>query len=395
VKSLANFRPIEMSDPDNPVDWNELVKAVRKQLFPRDDLEGNASATDADPPPDIFGSPPKIREISPKDPFADAPARGSKSYPITPAPPSSTQSDRPEDDGVASSERQLGNVEAPAVATSEPVLLCTSAPQTVKAGDEFTARLVAYIQALENTVREELQQLSPRATSHMGLKTCQWRRGTKVKVRLTGRSLIIQPAEQEFVWDESKNLVEFDVLVPNDAQEGTTVLKFDVSIEEFVVAMLRLDLQITAHEVNTNANSGPMTSTAISAARTAFASYSSQDRERVLDRVAAVRISAGLDIFLDCMSLNPGESWKPKLECEIKARDLFLLFWSASASESKWVRWEWQTALRDKGKSAMQIHPLQAGVRPPEELKDLHFGDVYMLIREGNRMAEPASSTNV
>ena len=35
-----------------------------------------------------------------------------------------------------------------------------------------------------------------------------------------------------------------------------------------------------------------------------------------------------------------------------------------------------------KGKRAMQIHPLESGIKPPDELKDLHFGDVFMLVRE-------------
>lgn len=59
-----------------------------------------------------------------------------------------------------------------------------------------------------------------------------------------------------------------------------------------------------------------------------------------------------------------------------------MLFWSAEAARSVWVSWEWRTALTRKSKRAMQIHPLESGVKPPDELKDLHFGDVYMLVRE-------------
>ena len=40
------------------------------------------------------------------------------------------------------------------------------------------------------------------------------------------------------------------------------------------------------------------------------------------------------------------------------------------------------TALTSKSKRAMQVHSLQSGIKPPDELKDLHFGDVYMLVRE-------------
>src|SRR5712692_1516990 len=110
---------------------------------------------------------------------------------------------------------------------------------------------------------------------------------------------------------------------------------------------------------------------------------SSADRQRVLDRVAAVTMSAGLDVFFDCLSLHPSEEWKLRLAAEIKKRDLFLLFWSIEAKDSQWVSWEWHKALDEKGISAMQIQPLQTGreAPPPEELKELHFGDPYMLAR--------------
>jgi TIR domain len=48
-------------------------------------------------------------------------------------------------------------------------------------------------------------------------------------------------------------------------------------------------------------------------------------------------------VFLDCLSLRPGEKWKDKLRDEIKGREIFWLFWSRSAMKSEWVKWEWQT----------------------------------------------------
>jgi hypothetical protein len=260
----------------------------------------------------------------------------------------------------------------------EPVLLGASVPQAVRPGSEFTARFVAYIKELEDDTGQMLEQLSLRSVPQLGMKSCRWQPGTSVEVALYARGLNVTPAKQQFVWEGSRNLLEFDVAVPKKAQPDVTVLKFDVSVAGIVVARLRLDVEISARAM---VNAAPATAS-VAAARTAFASYSAQDRQRVLDRLAAVRINAGLDIFLDCMSLHPSEAWKPQLEAEIKGRELFLLFWSAAASESQWVAWEWNTALRARGKSAMQIHPLEVGVRPPDELKDLHFGDPYMLLRK-------------
>jgi hypothetical protein len=225
-------------------------------------------------------------------------------------------------------------------------------------------------------VKEILTSLSPRSTSHLALQTANWQSGTRVKVRLEGSHLNVPAPEQEFTWEGNYSVVDFDVTVPPDAPEYVTVVKFDVLIDEIIIARLRLDLSI-------GPTSGEIGTATVEPARTAFASYASADRQRVLDRVAAVSISAGLDIFLDCLSLHPSEEWKLRLAAEIKKRELFLLFWSSQAKKSPWVSWEWHTALEEKGLSGMQIQPLQT-VReapPPEELKELHFGDPYMLAR--------------
>jgi hypothetical protein len=265
----------------------------------------------------------------------------------------------------------------------QPVQLGASAPKQAKPGSEFTARFVAYEKALEQETRDLLTKLAPSAEAVLGIQECRWKAGTVVTVRLSGRGLTVDPPEQSFTWNGGRSLLDFDVTVADDAEEDTLQLKFDVAIEGIIVARLRLELEITAKP----RKKGLATATA-EPARTAFASYSSADRDRVLDRVAAVRIAAGLDIFLDCLDLRPSEEWKPQLDIEIIKRDIFMLFWSEHARDSKWVTWEWQTALQDKGKDHMQIHPLEPNIKPPEELSDLHFSDVYMWVRKGNEAAE-------
>jgi hypothetical protein len=275
-----------------------------------------------------------------------------------------------------------------AVTKAEPVHLGASAPRAVKPGDEFTARFVAYTAGHEAEVRSTLAELSPRSESHLNIKTCQWQPGTEFTVRLAARNLHVAPAEQTLVWDGSKALVEFDVAVPEAAVLGTTVLKFDVLIQGITVAMLRLDLEIAAQSSSEAAQASG------SAARSAFASYSSQDRQRVLDRIDAMRIAAGLDIFLDCLSLKPSEQWKRRLDSEIHQRDLFMLFWSAAAAQSQWVEWEWREALALKGLDAMQIQPLENGIKPPPELEALHFGSVAMYARAGDAAGQQQQASS-
>ena len=198
-------------------------------------------------------------------------------------------------------------------AAARPVRLGASAPASCRAGDEFTTRFAAYLPDDEAEVDALLRKLSPRAAPVLGQEDCLWRPGTEVRVSLAGRGLSIAPPLQDFVWQGRRELLAFDVAVPADAPEGVVVLKFDVAIDGIVVARLRMDLAIRAGA----AADAPRTLT-VEAARSAFASYSSKDRQRVLDRVAALQISAGMDIFLDCLSLHPGEHWEPRLEDEIR-----------------------------------------------------------------------------
>jgi hypothetical protein len=51
------------------------------------------------------------------------------------------------------------------------------------------------------------------------------------------------------------------------------------------------------------------------------------------------------------------------------------------ALSARLVEWEWRRALALKGLDAMQIHPLENGVKPPPELGALHFGSVAMYAR--------------
>ncbi len=260
----------------------------------------------------------------------------------------------------------------------QPVQLGASAPRQVKPGAEFTACFAAYEKALEQEVRDLLTKLAPSSETVLGIQECRWQKGTQVTVKLSARGLTVDPPEQTFSWQGGRTLLSFDVTVPKDAEAGTVPLKFDVFVAGIIVARLRHELEITVRPRKKG-----VATAAGEPARSAFASYSSKDRLRVLDRVEAIRISAGIDVFQDCLDLNPGEEWKPRLDNEIRQRDLFLLFWSNAARESQWVGWELDTALQEKGEQALQIHPLDPGVKPPPGLKKLHFGSVAMWVRKG------------
>jgi hypothetical protein len=204
--------------------------------------------------------------------------------------------------------------------------------------------------------------------------------GTPVTVVASAKGLDITPPFAQFAWNGALHIVEFDATVPDDAGPTTVVVKYDVSVDGITVARIRHDLEIGPAP----AAAAPQLVLGVRPATTAFASYASEDRARVIDRVAAIRNFAKVDVWLDTLSLHPNDQWKDAITHEILARDVFLLFWSRAAAASPWVDWEWRSALRDKGETALQLQPLDppSEAPPPEELQHLHFGDPLIDVRE-------------
>jgi hypothetical protein len=118
--------------------------------------------------------------------------------------------------------------------------------------------------------------------------------------------------------------------------------------------------------------------------RKAFASYASQDRNDVLTSIQGMQKAApGLDVFFDEANLRSGADWEQELKRVIPECDIFYLFWSAAAKESRWVDMEWRWALERRGIEFIDPVPLISPeeVPPPGELGGKHFKDWVLAYR--------------
>lgn len=296
--------------------------------------------------------------------------------------------DEPEEEAFTVERGREERRETPAE-DEHDVLISVSAPASAEPGSQFVARFAAYTPLLRDGTLELLHRLAGDDQVFEDVRESRWAENTKVTVRLTARGLAVDPPEQTFTWRGARNLLDFVVDVPSGIEVQETLLRFEVIIFGFDVAPIALPLEIG------RAAGTERETTTVQPARTAFASYAHQDKLRVLDRVAAVRIAANLDVFLDCLSLRPNEKWKPELERKIVESDLFLLFWSQAASASPWVTWEWKTAWARKPHDRFQLQPL-AYADPPPEWADLQADDVLIALREleERRRAEQAAAVS-
>jgi hypothetical protein len=112
--------------------------------------------------------------------------------------------------------------------------------------------------------------------------------------------------------------------------------------------------------------------------RKAFASYASEDRVEVLNRIQGMEAAyRGLDVFVDVVKLRSGQNWEQELRRRVSDADVFYLFWCRHASQSDWVSKEWHWALQTKGEDFIDPVPLEAPelAPPPQELAAKHFND--------------------
>ena len=256
------------------------------------------------------------------------------------------------------------------------VWLATAAPPQVARNSKFVARFSAYTQEYRRQVAKAVLAESPAAKLHLDLHTCQWEPGTNVTVTLSADPLRVEESSQSFVWNGKWVVLRFDVSVPESIDEGRLILRFDVFIEGLNIAKLRPELEIVHSQT---AQKKERELEIATAPDKAFASYASPDRREVLGRIRSLQIFTRIDVFLDCLSIHPGESWKDRIKDEIADRDIFWLFWSRNALQSKWVDWEWRTALAAKALDYIQPHPLEGPdvAPPPAELAALQFGSLY------------------
>ena len=266
----------------------------------------------------------------------------------------------------------------------DSVLFGASAPAAVRAGQSFVVRFVAYRQADEDSVRRRLQDAGPDRSLHLGGDSSVFAPGSKIRVVLDGRPDVVgDKYEPEFAWTGTPVFLSFSAKVTDNWRGPSLVLKFLVFLEGIIVAKVSLELREGKATPEIKQTVGQQF------AKTAFASYASADRARVLDRIASIRIAAGIDVFVDCLDLSPNEPWKRRLESEIAERELFMLFWSNSARNSGWVRWETDRAYDRKGIDGMQLHPLENGVKTPRKLRGIHVADPYVDLRTASLVSRP------
>jgi TIR domain len=203
------------------------------------------------------------------------------------------------------------------------------------------------------------------------------RHGGRIEISFSVNALVVDEPVQSVVWQGQPVFCQFLVTIPQGTSGQSFFPVVRVSVDGRLVGCIKF--RISSDPSAASPKSEPLGDHACRYNKYTFVSYETKDRKEVLKRVQIMEIMK-TPFFMDLLSMDPGDRWKKKLYKKIGDCDLFLLFWSQAAKESKWVIKEAKYALKRQNQnpdSELDIVPviLEQNVLPPPSLAALHFND--------------------
>jgi hypothetical protein len=279
----------------------------------------------------------------------------------------------------------------PTVTNKNLVDCSVFSPPAVACGDMFLVQVFVHLPEQAEIAKQHAQEFDPDA-KRLGMRSLgiPIERGTELTFYLSISELEVDDPIEQLVWNGRADSVQFGVTVPLNLTQKTVIGTVTVSQNSIPIGHLKFKLSITP-AASSNSSEPQLVGEVAHLYRKAFVSYSSKDRKEVLKRVQGLA-ATGIEVFQDVLNLEPGDRWEKELYRHIDECDLFLLFWSTAAKESKWVLKEVLYALERQGKDG--LHPPEIipvilegppPVSPPDELQHLHFNDklLYLIAMSG------------
>jgi hypothetical protein len=253
---------------------------------------------------------------------------------------------------------------------ADDVQFRAAAPASLTRGEYFTVKVMMYREDDYQRADREQQALADKVKSASS-SIFKASHNETFRIALQSPDIPMDTESADLVWNGTYATADMEVLLPENYDRRQLRLNGRVYSGLAVLTDLKLILQVES----------PVAQQPVMEKchmRSAFISYASQDRAKVVARIQGIQLSRpDMDIFFDAESLRRGEHWEQRLYKEIEDRDLFYLFWSRNAAGSSWVSRELAYAMEHKGAGAVEPVPLEdpATCPPPACLQDRHFND--------------------
>jgi hypothetical protein len=217
--------------------------------------------------------------------------------------------------------------------------------------------------------------------------------GTLITFKPNIPDIFANPPQQEVVWVEDYHKVSFKIRYIGNKEDGTTCSGF---VDVFANGMLIGNIPVSL-AVNSKSDSvgelNPVLSLGSSFNRI-FASYARKDIVIVHACKEAYNM-LGIHLFIDRDDLLSGQDWNLVIQNTIRGYDLFQLYWSQAAADSKNVESEWRLALQvSPNRNNNFIRPLYWQVPNPPIPKELgHINFAYLDTRQLQIVEDTAVDT--
>jgi hypothetical protein len=419
TRGLANFQWLTLPALDEDLGQRgnldeELEREAEKRglgINPLNELLGNIGA-DVENPPETRRMRPKpnpnaewlTKQVtftitnphSPSESEQDVEGKGVErggDIPKSPSTPTNQKQEHPHYKDVVQFQEKLEQVyriqeppQQPTITNKDLVDCSVFSPPAVACGDMFLVQVFVHLPEQAEIAKQHAELFDSDA-KQLGVRSLgiPIERGTELTFYLSIPKLEVDDSIQQLVWNGKADSVQFGVTVPPDLIQKTVIGTVTVSQNSIPIGHLKFKLSITPSDSSNLTEPQPI-GEAAHLYKKAFVSYSSKDRNEVLKRVQGLAVT-GIEVFQDVLNLEPGDRWEKELYRHIDECDLFLLFWSTAAKESKWVLKEVLYALERQGKDGLhppEIIPVIIEgpplVSPPNELQHLHFNDKLLYL---------------
>ncbi len=259
------------------------------------------------------------------------------------------------------------------------------APAETSVGEDILIQLWMYLMEYENAVKEKAMQFDEDAEQRAQQQLFgQIEVGEKLIFIFEPKNMPDQKQTVTDIWRGKFQSINFDLSIPENFSKKNLICSVSIyreSKEWQSSTPVEKSIFKIGIEKKDNIKTNTPNSHKVEKFKNAFISYSSNDRAEVLKRVQMLP-HFNVDFFQDVISLTPGERWEKELYKNIDNCDVFFLFWSQSAKDSKWVAKEIEYAInlaKNNEDEIPVIHPIPLEgppvISPPPELGHLHFND--------------------
>jgi hypothetical protein len=287
----------------------------------------------------------------------------------------------------------------------DEVFWAVFAPQEFFAGDAVLLQVWFHTPVQAEDVRQTAQSFD--YTSQLRVKEIvakRLKRGERLSVHLQVAALEIEEPTQEISWQGEPDSIHFAVAVPEASRPSNRLARVTLSVEGVPFGLLRFTLPIKEAAPPPDETAPPAVEAAPPAVgpaqsveryRYAFLCYARADQAEVLRRAQMLSLM-GISFFDDLRHLEIGEDWEKQIMRKIEEADVFLLFWSEAARQSREVEFEIHYALslqQGDPNRPPRIIPVALELPmppPPPALADLHFNDslAYFVAQNASRLAK-------